>query len=158
MQTTQQLHTKVVLYLPEVLMGCWLALGAYSRVLDSIRCTLWRKSPTHPCLLRFGLHHSTVSAHKTKLEDIFQEHKLPGTNGRSVCGTRLDLIWSEEPRDAAQRECPALPEPRTDCFPGCLASQALHGIIAAASKLWLAWIYSSLHTVPLSISTPQDCW
>lgn len=99
MQTTQQLHTKVVLCLPEVLMGGWWALGAYSRVLDSIRCTLRRKSPTHPCLLRFGLHHSAVSAHKTKLEDILQEHKLQGTNGRSVHGTRLDLVWSEEPRD-----------------------------------------------------------
>lgn len=32
----------------------------------------------------------------------------------------------------------------------CLLVQALHGIIAAASRLWLAQIYSSLHTVPLS--------
>lgn len=65
-------------------------------------------------------------------------------------------LTSSEVRSPATA-CPALPEPRTDCFPGCLASQALDGIIAAASKLRLAWIYSSLHTVPLSISTPQDC-
>lgn len=90
---------KWVFYTPGVLMGCWLAWGGYSRVLVSIRCTLWRKSPTHPYLLWLDLYHSTFSAHKTKLRDISQKHKLHRTQSLILSEARSSKM---QPRGDVQ--------------------------------------------------------
>lgn len=117
-----------------------------------IRCALQRRSPPHPYFPQLGLHPSAVPAHNTNLEDNIQEQKLHGTNRHSVHRPGQAPPAARNMQRGGDGQ-PAQSLPQTG--PGCLASQALHGVSVAASGLQLAWICTS--HCPQDISSPHVC-